>query len=252
MTALDRKLAGNEVLLGLFCCTYSVQVVEALAGSGYDFLIFDAEHTPGSLPHLHAQLLALGGTGTAAIVRVPGLDPAAFKLYADLGVDGIMLPNVGDAATAARAVSYLEYPPRGVRGVAGSVRALRYGREAAGGPNVRRPALIVQAETVAGLDHAHDIAAVEGVDAVFFGPNDLAADMGLLGQPTHPRVVARIEQGIAAVRAAGKPAGILAAAADCPRYVSGGASVVAAGSDLGLLVKSADSLAASLRSALCA
>jgi len=112
MTALDRKLAGNEVLLGLFCCTYSVQVVEALAGSGYDFLIFDAEHTPGSLPHLHAQLLALGGTGTAAIVRVPGLDPAAFKLYAGLGVDGIMLPNVGDAATAARACTGSSRPAR--------------------------------------------------------------------------------------------------------------------------------------------
>ncbi|VCU71763.1 5-keto-4-deoxy-D-glucarate aldolase [Pigmentiphaga humi] len=251
MNTLIQKLARNEVLLGLFCCSYSTQVAEALAHSGYDYLLFDAEHTPSSLPHLHAQLLALAGSGTQAVIRVAGLDLASFKLYADLGVDGLMLPNVHDAATAERAASYLRYPPLGIRGVAGSVRALRYGRQAVRDADTApRPALIVQAESTAGVDRAHDIASVDGVDAVFFGPNDLAADMGLLGQPSHPRVVERIEQGIAAVRRAGKPAGILASEADCPRYAAAGARLVAAGSDLGLLVKSADGLAARLRPAL--
>ena len=242
--AFKQRLLQGQALHGLFCCSYSVQVVEALSGSGLDFLLFDLEHTPNALPPLHAQLCALAASDTAAIVRVPQTELAGFKLLLDLGVAGLMVPNVHSAEQAAEAVSFTRYPPHGVRGIAGSVRAAGYGRDGSYLQTAgERTSLIVQVESTRAVADLERIAAVDGVDAVFVGPNDLAADMGLLGQPGHPEVVQVVEQCLRRIRQAGKPAGVLCAEADRPRYQAVGASLFALGSDLGLLVKTADALA---------
>lgn len=239
-----RALQKGDPMAGLFCCSYSVQVVEALAGSAFDFLIFDGEHTPNALPQLHAQLCALGAGPTAAVVRIPGADPALIKLLLDLGVAALMLPNVHSAQDAAQAVRMMRYPPNGTRGLAGTVRATDYGRhvgyfgEAAGAIS-----LIVQVESLAGVDSIDQIAAVEGVDAVFIGPHDLAADMGHIGQSRHADVTATVLKCLARIREAGKAAGVLCSDADAETYQKAGACVLALGSDLGLLVNSADALA---------
>ena len=128
-TDFKRRLHDGSDLTGLFCCSYSVQMVEALAGSGLDFLLFDAEHAPHALPQLHAQLCALSRGATAPIVRLGGVDPAAIKQFLDLGVAGLMVPNVIDADQAAAVVGLCRYPPRGVRGIARTVRATNYGRD---------------------------------------------------------------------------------------------------------------------------
>jgi 2-keto-3-deoxy-L-rhamnonate aldolase RhmA len=240
-------LAAAKAQFGLFCCSHSVQVAEALAGSNFQFLIFDLEHCPQSLPHLHAQLAALNGSGIGTIVRATGLDKAAFKQYLDLGVHAIMVPSVSSADEARQAMRFMSYPPLGVRGVGGSVRVTRYGRDKgylqrAG----EETCLIVQIETVAGVERLDEICGVEGVRAVFFGPHDLAADMGYLGQSGHPAVTDAILAGIRAARARGLGAGILAPEADCGPYLEAGANLVCTGSDLGLLVSSADALAARL------
>ncbi|MBN3266502.1 aldolase/citrate lyase family protein [Bordetella bronchiseptica] len=243
-------LRGGAPLIGMFCCSYGVQVAEAVGRSGFDFLIFDAEHCPHSLPTLHGQFLALAGTATAAVVRAPQVDLAAFKQYLDLGADAIMVPNVESAAQAETVVRGMHYPPRGMRGVGGSVRATAYGRQA---PTLHeagaRAGLIVQVESRRGLEAVQDIARVDGVDAVFFGPHDLAADLGLYGEPAHPHVVEAIEAGIDTVLAQGKRAGVLAAVDQAPRYIRAGASLIASGSDLSLLVRAADDLARQLRGA---
>ncbi len=210
-------------------------------------MLFDAEHSPSTLPHLHAQLAALTGGGTASIVRVPGISLSAFKHYLDLGVAGLMVPNVASAEDAALAVSYTRYPPRGVRGIAGTVRATNYGRDGNYLATAEeRISLIAQIESARGIDRVDAIARTDGVDAVFIGPNDLAADIGHLGEPRHPAVVAVVEEALRAIRSAGKSAGVLCGEPDCSRYVEAGATMVALGSDLGLMVRAADALAARL------
>ncbi|MEO7150323.1 MAG: aldolase/citrate lyase family protein [Burkholderiaceae bacterium] len=242
------RLLANTPQWGLFCCSYSLQIVEALRPSGFDFLIFDAEHTPGSLPLLHAQLVALAGSSTEAIVRVPEISLAAFKLYLDLGVTGLMVPNVDSAEQARTAVSYTRFPPEGRRGMAGSVRATDYGRHPGQlQQTIERVSVLIQVESRAGLDSVDEIAAVDGVDAVFLGPNDLAADLGHLGQPAHPQVVGLLKDALRRIRRAGKAAGVLCSEADAGTYAAAGASVLALGSDLGLLVRAADTLATRCR-----
>jgi 2-keto-3-deoxy-L-rhamnonate aldolase RhmA len=240
------RLQARDPQFGLFVVSNALQTAEALAGSGYDYLCFDVEHSPSSTPALHAQLTALQGSGTASVVRVAGLDLAAFKHYLDLGVDALMVPNVHTAELAREAVRYTRYPPAGgVRGMGGTMRATRYGRdkayfaEAAG-----NTCLLAQIESREGLRNLDAICAVDGVDLLFFGPTDLSADMGHLGQPGHPEVVAAIEAGIRRARALGKPSGVLAGDPDCQGYIAAGATMVILGSDLGLMVRGADALAA--------
>lgn len=105
--------------------------------------------------------------------------------------------------------------------------------------------VVVQVETAEAVDAAADIAAVDGVDGVFVGPSDLAASLGLLGQQSHPDVVAAVHRAFAAVRAAGKPVGVNAfdhAAAHS--YIDAGASFVLVGADVTLLARGSEALAA--------
>lgn len=243
-SVFKRRLLAREPVLGIFCCSYSTQIVEALAGSGFDYLLFDGEHTPNSWPQLHAQLCALERSNTVSLVRIPGLDAAVVKLLLDMGVGGIMVPNVQSALQARQAVAMTRYPPEGVRGVAGTVRATDYGRNRAylhQAPDAF--SVILQVESAAGVNEAQRIAETPGVDAVFVGPNDLAADMGFLGQADHPQVMEATRHAIRQVHDAGKVAGVLCQESAVPFYRQAGATVFALGSDLGLLVKEADTLA---------
>lgn len=243
-----QRLKAGEFLGGIFCCSYGLQNAEVIAGSGFDFVLFDHEHTPWSLPDFHAQLMAMQVGGTGAVVRMTGVDPAAVKWLLDLGVDGLMIPNVNSLEDAQRAVAACRYPPQGRRGVGGSVRGTRYGRSPLSAvESVSRFSLIAQIESREGLAQLDAIARLEGIDAIFFGPNDLAADMGHFAQPNHPDVVQAILNGFGAVSAAGKAIGVLAAGEALTRYVEAGATLCAAGSDLGLLVKAADGLASTLK-----
>ena len=241
----SRLLAGDPQF-GLFVVSNAQQTAEALGGSGYDYLCFDVEHSPTTTPALHAQLTALAGTGTASVVRVAGLDLAAFKHYLDLGVDALMVPNVHTADIAREAVRYTRYPSSGgIRGLGGTMRATRYGRDKAYFAEAAdNTCLLAQIESREGLRNLDAICDVQGVDLLFFGPTDLSADMGHLGQPGHPEVVAAIEAGIRRAKALGKPSGVLAGDPDCQRYLEAGATLVILGSDLGLMVRGADQLAA--------
>jgi 4-hydroxy-2-oxoheptanedioate aldolase len=239
-----QSLQGQESQFGLFCMSLAAQTVDALAGARFDFLLFDAEHTPTSLPILYSQVLTLAGSRTQALVRMPSQDPAMFKAVLDMGVDTVMVPNVRDAAEARAAVAAVRYPPQGIRGVGGSVRATGYGRDQAYYATAAdRVCLLLQVESVEGLRNIEAICAVDGVDGIFFGPVDLATDLGHLAQPGHPEVVAAVLGGIRRARAAGKAAGILAGETQCRQYVDAGATMVCLGSDLGLLVRAADQLA---------
>lgn len=247
-----QKLRSGEVLTGMFCCSYSPQVTEVLGHAGLDFVLFDTEHTPNSAINLHAQLCALAGRSTAAVVRLPMIDEFTIKSMLDLGVQSLMLPNVKTPADIERLVQYSFYPPLGKRGIAGSVRASAYGlnKEYLHQANDGL-ALIIQLESQQGIDNLGAmLQQFNAIDAVFVGPHDLAADMGLLGQPTHPLVV---EQSIRAVRMAsslGRASGILCTPADVAIYRAAGASVFVLGSDIGTLAQATRALANALKNSV--
>lgn len=238
---LRQKLAQGEVVKGLFCCSYSPQAVEALGDMSWDFLLFDNEHTPNNAINLHHQLCALKGTGTEPVLRLPMIDEFVIKSALDLGVSALMLPNVNSAQDVQRLVRHAFYPPIGRRGIGGTMRATRYGKDKAYLHEANQAlCLLVQIESVQaveGLDAILD--ASEHIAGVFVGPHDLAADMGLIGQPTHPQVVQRCVQAIERARSRGVPAGILCAPSDIPVFRAAGASVFVLGSDLGLMVQGA-------------
>ena len=245
MNPFKEKLRRGRAQFGLFAMSLTAQTADALAPSGFDFLMFDAEHTPTALPILYSQVLALASSRTSCLVRMPGLDPVAFKPVLDMGIDTVMVPNVRNAEEAAQAARAVHYPPRGIRGVGGSVRATRFGRDA--GYYARAAddvCLLLQIESAEGLANIEAIAGVDGVDGLFIGPVDLATGLGHLAQPTHPAVVQACLDGVRRIRATGKAAGILAAEPQAQAYLDAGATMVCLGSDLGLLTKAADALAA--------
>jgi 4-hydroxy-2-oxoheptanedioate aldolase len=221
-------------------------VTEICAGSGIDWVLIDQEHAPNDVRSTLAQLQVLTGyPDVDVLVRPPSADPVYVKQLLDIGVQNIILPMIDDPAGATAAVAATRYPPEGIRGVGSALaRASRWNRISdylvTADSTV---SLTVQVETVAGLEHLGDIADVDGVDAVFIGPADLAASMGRLGQPEHPDVLSTIETALAAIVAHGKSAGVNAFNETIARrYLAAGASFVLVGADVALLARGAEQL----------
>lgn len=242
---LKRALREGRPVIGLWTQLVSPIAAEVLAGAGFDFLVIDTEHAPNELPAVQAQLQATAAGGPAApVVRPVWNDPVVLKRLLDAGAQNLLVPFVQSADEARRAVAATRYPPAGIRGVAVATRANRYGRV---GDYFRRVhdelCVHVQLETRLALEHLEAIAAVDGVDGLFIGPSDLAADMGHLGDSGHPEVQAAIDDAVARIRKTGKAPGILAPIeADARRWLERGCLFVAVGSDLGLLARQAEAL----------
>jgi 4-hydroxy-2-oxoheptanedioate aldolase len=231
----------------MWVCTGSPLVAEICAGSGLDWLLIDMEHSPNGLESVLAQLQAVSAYPVAPLVRVPIGDVVTIKQVLDVGAQNILVPMISSAAEAETVVAAVRYPPRGTRGVGSALaRSARWNRvdgylEDADG----HVSLFVQIETAAGVDAAAAIAAVDGVDGVFVGPSDLAASMGLLGQQTHPEVVAAVLRAFEAVRNAGKSVGVNAFdPATAQNYLDSGASFVLVGADVTLLARGSEALTA--------
>lgn len=205
-----RGLAEGRQLLGIWNTIPGPVVAELLATAGYDWVLLDTEHSLTDIPDLMGMLQAVAPYPGSAVVRVAGQDPVLMKRVLDMGAQTVMVPYVQSAEEARAIVAAMRYAPRGIRGVSGMTRASRFG--AVGDYVARAEAelcLIVQVETAEAVGRIGEIAAVDGVDAIFIGPSDLAASMGHPGQAGHPQVVAMIERAVKAIVAAGKPAGIL-------------------------------------------
>jgi 4-hydroxy-2-oxoheptanedioate aldolase len=221
-------------------------MAELMAGSGLDWLMIDMEHAPNGLESVLGQLYAASGYPATAIVRVPVGEPVIIKQVLDLGAQTIMVPMVSTAAEAEAAVRAAHYPPAGIRGVGSALaRSARWNRVPGYLENgADHVSVIVQIETPEGVENAQALASVPGVDGVFLGPSDLAASMGLIGQQTHPEVVAAVKRAFEGVRAAGKPVGVNAfdpaAAAD---YVSAGADFLLVGADVAIVARASEKLA---------
>jgi 4-hydroxy-2-oxoheptanedioate aldolase len=238
--------AAGRPLAGMWVCSGSPLVAEICAGSGLDWLLIDAEHSPNGLESVLAQLHAVSGYPLQVLVRPPVNDTVVIKQYLDLGVQNLLIPMVNSASEAEAAVAAVRYPPLGVRGVGSALaRASRWNRI----PDYLARAsetisVTVQVESEAAVASVENILAVDGVDGIFLGPSDLAASMGLLGQQEHPKVRAAVEHCLAAAKTAGKPAGVNAFnEATARAYMTAGASFVLVGADVALLARGTEALA---------
>jgi 4-hydroxy-2-oxoheptanedioate aldolase len=244
-----KAILGGRQQIGLWVSLASPYSAELVAGSGFDWLLLDGEHSPNDPPLMLPQLQAVAPYPVSAVVRPAWNDTVLIKRYLDIGVQSLLIPYVQSVREAEAAVAAVRYPPRGVRGVAGMTRASRYGRVAEytkrAEPEI---CLMVQIETRAGLDNLEAIARTDGVDGVFIGPADLAAGLGHLGNMMHPDVQSAIEDAIKRIRACGKPAGILSSdEAATRRYIEWGTTFTAVGMDAMLLAHAADKLAKTFR-----
>lgn len=240
-------LQAGQTQHGLWLALASPYAAEVLAGTGFEWLLIDGEHAPNDLGSVLGQLQALAPYPAEAVVRPVSGDPATIKQLLDIGARSLLVPMVDTAAQAHALVAATRYPPAGVRGVASAlVRASRWGtREGYLTRAEEEVCLLLQVETVTGLENLAAIAAVDGVDGVFVGPADLSASMGLIGQPGHERVQAAIQEAAGTIAAAGKAAGILATSdGDARRYLDWGYTFVAVGVDLMLLRREATALRA--------
>ncbi|QEO13639.1 HpcH/HpaI aldolase/citrate lyase family protein [Agromyces intestinalis] len=247
-TFAARLAAADRPQIGLWVCSASPLMAEVVAGSGVDWVLIDAEHSPNDLQTILHQLYAVSGYPVAPVVRPPIGDTVVVKQYLDLGVQNLLVPMVDSAEHARALVRAVRYPGEaaGVRGVGASLaRSSRWNRvEGYLADASSTVSLTVQIESATAVANVEEILAVDGVDAIFVGPADLAGSMGLLGQPSHPDVVEAALTAIRAARAAGKPAGINAFVPDeAERYLAAGASFAAVGADVALLARATESLA---------
>jgi 4-hydroxy-2-oxoheptanedioate aldolase len=192
------------------------------------------------------QLMAVDrSTVTTPVVRPPWNDQVIFKKLLDIGARSLLVPMVSSPAEAQAAVTATRYPLAGTRGVAGGIRANRYGRmsdyHATASDDI---CILVQVETQEGLDNIEAIAEVDGIDGVFIGPADLGAALGHLTDRNHPDVIQAIKDGRRQVARTGKASGILTADADqAQMWLDEDFTFVACGIDASILAREADKLA---------
>ena len=176
--------------------------------------MLDQEHGAGELSDAVSGLRAAESSATPCIVRAPWNDPIWLKRILDAGAQSVMIPSVETAAAARAAVAACRYPPQGTRGfAAGVVRASTFGIEPGYVDKANRNLLIVlQIESAMAVEHAAEICAVEGVDVVFIGVNDLAGSIGRLEQLDHPDVRGLVARAEEIILASGRPMGTVPSA----------------------------------------
>jgi 4-hydroxy-2-oxoheptanedioate aldolase len=244
-----RAIVAGRQQIGLWVSLANAYSAEVVAGSGFDWLLLDGEHSPNDPPIVLSQLQAIAPYPTSAIVRPAWNDKVLIKRYLDIGVQSLLVPYVQTAEEAEAAVAAIRHPMRGVRGVAGVTRASRFGRVANYATRAHEElCLLVQIETRLGLDNLEAIARTEGIDGLFIGPADLAAGLGHLGEIQHPENQSAIHDAIKRIRACGKPAGILATdEATARKYIEWGTTFTAVGLDAMILARETEKLAAKFR-----
>lgn len=243
-------LAQARPQIGLWLGLASTYTGELLAGTGFDWLVIDAEHSPNDPKSVLSQLQAIAPYPTEAILRPVCDDVALLKQYLDVGAQTLLVPMIETPEQAARVVAATRYPPRGIRGVGSALaRASRWSQVDDYVHQCETElCVLVQVETTKGVENLSGIANTEGVDGVFFGPSDLAASMGLLGRSNDVAVQDVISRGIQTVTDAGKAAGVLCTdPVIAQKYLDQGAKFVAVGLDTILLVTAARSVLSKFR-----
>ncbi|MCB1396245.1 MAG: 2-keto-3-deoxy-L-rhamnonate aldolase [Rhodobacter sp.] len=243
-------LKRGAVQIGCWVGLADGYAAEIAGEAGFDWLLIDGEHAPNDIRSMREQLTALGRSSSHPVIRLPVGEVWMVKQAMDIGAQTLLIPLVETGAQAEELVRAMRYAPSGIRGMGAALaRASRFsGIEGYIHKADAEACLLVQVETVKGLEALDDILAVEGVDGVFIGPADLSADMGYPGNAGAPEVVAAIRDAITRIRAAGRAAGILSTEeAQARSWIETGANFVAVGIDVVLLANGLRALAARFR-----
>ena len=233
-TDLRSRIRAGETLFGTFLGLASPVASELCARAGFDWVIIDLEHGAGTEADLLASLLAISTTGACAIVRPQSGDRLPIGRALDHGAHGIMVPRIDLPEQARQAISFMRYPPDGIRGLALSTRGAGLGERGHGDVRGINPQIvgIIQIESPAAVRNAAEFAGIDGVDVLFVGPADLSHSLGVPGQFDDPAYLAALEQVVAAADGAGKATGILLRdAAALPRHLALGFRFIGLGSD---------------------
>jgi 2-keto-3-deoxy-L-rhamnonate aldolase RhmA len=235
-TTLKARFAAGETLFGTFLALGSPLAAEACGVAGMDWLLVDLEHGGGNEADVVGQLQGIAAGGTHSLVRVESDERARAARVLDLGAEGIMFPRIESVEQARRVVTYLRFPPDGVRGVATSTRSCRFGAFPEAIEQASERTLgVIQIENPAAVAAADEIAALDGVDVLFVGPNDLSFAMGLWGQLDHPELRAAFETVVAAAESHGKAAGTMARPNTVEQAVADRFRMIAIASDAALM-----------------
>ncbi len=248
-----RRVTSGQPVVGCWLEMCSPIAAEVIAQAGYDAVLIDLEHGPGSILDAVALMHAVQARACAPLIRVPSNDPVILKRVLDIGVVGVMIPAVNTAAEATAAVAACRYPPKGIRGMATSiVRASDYGANSRDYLAAADDSLLImcQIESAEAVDNVAAIAATEGVDLLFIGPSDLSASLGYPGEPDHPEVRKKMAQVEAAAKQAGRAlGGIPTPERSAEDLLAAGYGLILADSDVGLLGGSARARVKALRAA---
>ena len=244
--AFKRRLHERVPQLGYWLSLNSLAATEIAAGAGFEWVLLDMEHSTLSVETIERHLLAARHGGDAEfVVRVPSVDAVIVKRLLDTGVRSFMFPYVQTVEDARLAVAATRYPPAGIRGYSGNTRANRWATDASYPQTAHEEIVVIlQVETPQAVANIAAYGAVDGVDGIFIGPNDLAASIGLVGQQGHPDVVDLIETSISRIVTAGNRPGILTGDETLARrYMKAGCVFTAVGLDTGVLARGAEALA---------
>ncbi|HEX8959478.1 MAG TPA: aldolase/citrate lyase family protein [Solirubrobacterales bacterium] len=251
---LRRRVLAGEPTVGAWVNLGSLASTELLARSGFDWLVLDLEHGMGGEAEIHAQLLAVQGTATCALVRPASAERLRIGRALDLGADGLVVPRLETLAEVAETLRWMRYPPAGIRGVALTTRGGGYfevGHEELAASVNDRVLGVFQVESPEAVAAADQIAAIDGVDVLFVGPADLSHAMGIAGRFAEPAFTNALDAVVAACRSHGKAAGILLGDASfVPEYLSRGFTFLGIGSDGGWVASGAKAQLSSARAAL--
>src|SRR5262245_20177291 len=181
--SLKDKLTRHETTLGMWVTLESASITEIAVELGYDWVVIDAEHGHLDFKEILDHVRATRNSNTTPLVRIQEIEQGLIKRVLDIGAAGILVPQVNTAAEVEQAVRFAKYPPQGVRGVGGE-RATRWGTRLADYALAANDEIMVipLIETVAAGEAIDAILAVQGVDAIYFGPADYSASAGFLGQ----------------------------------------------------------------------
>jgi 2-keto-3-deoxy-L-rhamnonate aldolase RhmA len=249
-------LKQPSVPLGTWLMSGAESTAEAMGCAGFDWLVVDMEHVPIDYKDAYHILQAIAGTRATPVIRLAWNDVVMVKRALDIGAQTLMFPFVQNAEDAKRAVASTRYPTatdlNGTRGFAAMHRASRYATAAEYGKRANDGIFkMIQLETPAAIAKLEEIAAVDGVDALFMGPGDLSASMGVIGNVADAKVQAALKDAAARARAVGKPIGIVGPTPEMVgQFIDWGYSYVAVASDMGMMMRQANAMITALKPSL--
>ncbi len=239
---VKEKLARDEVVASMTIrLTRGIEIARLAKTAGFDMIYVDMEHSTITLDMTGQICLAALNCGIAPMVRVPANTPDYIQRVLDGGALGIIAPGIGSAEEARAVVRAAKFPPLGERGAGGALPHLEYRSFPAAEANTAvndATMVIVQFESAEALDKADEIAAVEGVDMVLIGVNDMLSSMGLAGQYEHPKVREAYARTITACRKHGKHVGVGGLSTKpklAAEFIAMGARLVSTGTDIQFL-----------------